>query len=115
MPEEALPPDETLEFARALIGTGRPFSAHEVLEARWKAAPEIERDFWQGLAQLCVALTHGLRGNPVGARRLLDRAAARLLSSRGPDYGVDRAATIAWVRSRLDEVPAGSAKGDARR
>lgn len=112
MPEEALPPGETLEFARALIVTGRPFGAHEVLEARWKAAPEIEREFWQGLAQLCVALTHGLRGNPAGARRLLDRAAARLMSSQGPDYGVDRAAAIAWVRSRLDDIPDGEAGVD---
>ncbi len=61
--EEALPPDETLEAARALVAAGRPFSAHEVLEARWKAGPEGERDLWQGLAQICVALTHAARGN----------------------------------------------------
>ena len=38
--EEPLPPVQTLEVARALVQEGRPFSAHEVLEARWKAGPE---------------------------------------------------------------------------
>ena len=69
VPEEALPPDRTVEVARALVEEGRPFAAHEVLEARWKAGPEEERDLWQGLAQLCVGLTHAARGNAVGAAR----------------------------------------------
>ena len=88
--EEPLPPEETLAAARALVEEGRPFSAHEVLEARWKAGPEQERDLWQGLAQLCVGLTHALRGNPVGARRLLDRGIARLEqygTTAGPPTG----------------------------
>ena len=76
--EEPLPPEETLAAARALVEQGRPFSAHEVLEARWKAGPEQERDLWQGLAQLCVGLTHALRGNPVGRARLLERGIGRL-------------------------------------
>src|SRR6478735_587512 len=37
--EEPLPPEETLTAARGLVAAGRPFSAHEVLEARWKAGP----------------------------------------------------------------------------
>ena len=60
------------------MAQGRPFSAHEVLEARWKAAPEQERDLWQGLAQICVGLTHALRGNDVGAARLVERGGGRL-------------------------------------
>jgi len=76
--EEPLPPQQTLEVARRLLKEGRPFSAHEVLEARWKVAPPDERDLWQGLAQLCVSLTHAERGNVVGARRLLARGIGRL-------------------------------------
>lgn len=76
--EEPLPPEDTLEAARGLVEAGRPFAAHEVLEARWKAGPNEERDLWQGLAQVCVALTHAARGNQVGADRLFDRAAQRL-------------------------------------
>ena len=76
--EEPLPPEETLRAARELVEVGRPFAAHEVLEARWKAGPVQERDLWQGLAQLCVAVTHAARGNQVGPDRLFERAAERL-------------------------------------
>ena len=92
--EEPLPPDEALASARQLVGLGRPFAAHEVLEARWKAGPVEERDLWQGLAQVCVAVTHAARGNQVGADRLFERAAARLDSFAATGrfaYGVDPA------------------------
>lgn len=103
IPERALPPVEALAAARALVQQGRPFAAHEVLEARWKAAPDVERDLWQGLAQICVGLTHEARGNPVGAARLLDRGAGRLeryLSGTGPTYGLDLAAVVTCAHDR---------------
>ncbi|MEU8268793.1 DUF309 domain-containing protein [Sphaerisporangium sp. NPDC049002] len=53
----------------------RPFHAHEVLEARWKTGPAEERELWQGLAQVCVGLTHIQRGNARGAATLLNRGA----------------------------------------
>lgn len=102
--EEPLPPLETLAVARRLIAEGRPFSAHEVLEARWKAAPDDERALWQGLAQLCVGLTHAARGNPTGAARLVERGAGRLrehADSAGPTYGLDLASVVAWVREQV--------------
>ena len=71
-----LPPHESLALADELLATGRPFHAHEVLEASWKTAPPAERDFWQGLAQLAVGLTHARRGNAAGAVTLLRRGAA---------------------------------------
>ena len=52
--EDPLPPWEALDMARKLVRQGRPFAAHEVLEARWKAGSDRERDSWQGLAQVCV-------------------------------------------------------------
>ena len=103
VPEEALPPLQTLEAARELVRAGRPFAAHEVLEARWKAGPDDERDLWQGLAQLCVGLTHAARGNAVGADRLLERAAGRLetyAAGGGPTYGLDLVATLACAREQ---------------
>ncbi len=103
VPEEPLPPAETIDTARALVREGRPFAAHEVLEARWKAGPDHERDLWQGLAQLCVGLTHAARGNAVGADRLLERAAGRLEAygaAGGPTYGLDLAATLACAREQ---------------
>ena len=102
--EEALPPLETLKTARELVAAGRPFSAHEVLEARWKAGPDEERDLWQGLAQICVGLTHAARGNSVGAGRLVERGAARLErydAGEGPTYGLDLTEVVACARERV--------------
>ena len=102
--EEALPPSEALDLARTLVDGGRPFSAHEVLEARWKAGPEEERNLWQGLAQLCVGLTHAARGNSVGAVRLLERGAARLEEYRAGDgatYGLDLKAIVGCAREHV--------------
>ena len=101
--EEPLPPWETVELALKLVREGRPFSAHEVLEARWKAGPREERDLWQGLAQVCVGLTHAARGNTVGAARLLERGAARLDEYQklaGSTYGLDLTAVVACARAR---------------
>lgn len=104
VPEDALPPRETLATARHLLDEGRPFSAHEVLEARWKSAPVGELDLWQGLAQLCVAITHALRGNSVGAHRLLDRGTARVqayAATGGPAYGADLQAWVADAQAAV--------------
>ncbi len=77
MPDDlVLPPRESLALADELLAAGSPFHAHEVLEASWKIAPPGERDFWQGLAQLAVGLTHARRGNAAGAVTLLRRGAA---------------------------------------
>ena len=106
VPEEALPPGETVDVARRLVREGRPFAAHEVLEARWKAGPEEERDLWQGLAQLCVGLTHAARGNAAGAATLVDRGAGRLArydAGGGTTYGLDLPATIACARTHATQ------------
>jgi len=101
--EEALPPLETLKTARELVAAGRPFSAHEVLEARWKGGPVDERDLWQGLAQVCVAMTHAARGNRVGAERLFERAAERLTAFAATGrsaYGLDLESVVERARSQ---------------
>ena len=102
--EEPLPPSETVEVARSLVHEGRPFSAHEVLEARWKAGPSEESDLWQGLAQICVGLTHAARGNAVGADRLVERGAGRLeayAAGAGATYGLDLTAVITCAREQV--------------
>jgi predicted metal-dependent hydrolase len=89
------------------VHEGRPFSAHEVLEARWKAGPSEERDLWQGLAQICVGLTHAARGNRAGADRLVERGAARLEeydAGGGSTYGLDLTAVVACAREHLSRA-----------
>jgi predicted metal-dependent hydrolase len=105
--EQPLPPEATVAEATRLLEEGRPFAAHEVFEARWKEGPDTERDLWQGLAQLCVGITHARRGNRVGAATLVERGAAHVheyAAAGGPTYGLDLAA---WVgRARAELTPA---------
>ena len=109
--EQALPPVETLTEAQRLLDEGRAFSAHEVLEARWKAAPPGERELWQGLAQLCVGVTHLQRGNMVGAARLLRRSAGRLTAST-PSYDVARDELVAWACALADQLEGARVEAD---
>lgn len=93
--EAPLPDEQALDAAQALLDSGRAFSAHEVLEASWKAASPDERDRWQGLAQVCVGVTHLQRGNLVGAVRLLQRGAGRLPDSQLRDEVLAMAGRVA--------------------
>jgi hypothetical protein len=100
-----LPPAEALREAQRLLDGGRPFHAHEVLEAAWKAAGADEREFWRGMAQLAVGLTHARRGNTAGAARLLRRSADRINDyAAAPPHGVPVAALAAWARETADRI-----------
>lgn len=100
-----LSPTEALEEAQRLLDAGRPFHAHEVLEATWKSAPDDEREFWRGMAQLAVGLTHARRGNRIGAARLLTRAADRIepYSTHAP-HAVPVAELAVWARMLADRI-----------
>jgi uncharacterized protein len=100
----ALPPAEALREAQSLLDADRPFRAHEVLEAAWKAAPPGERDLWRGLAQIAVGLTHAQRGNSRGAVALLRRGAERISACPGAPHGVDTAAAAGAARALASQV-----------
>jgi uncharacterized protein len=100
----ALAGPDAARLADRLLRDGRPFHAHEVLEASWKTGPARERDLWQGLAQIAVGLTHAHRGNARGAVTLLTRGTQRVRAyqaqAAGPadrdrPYGIDLAAFLA--------------------
>jgi hypothetical protein len=101
-----LAPDQALGLAQRYLDEGRPFQAHEVLEASWKAAPAGERDLWQGLAQIAVGLTHAQRGNATGAAALLRRGADRVrgyLTARAAPHRID----VAGIVQTADALAAG--------
>jgi uncharacterized protein len=91
--------DDAVALAQRYLDEGRPFHAHEVLEALWKSQPGAERDLWQGLAQIAVGSTHALRGNTVGAATLLRRGAARVAGYSGDPHGVDVDGVVSWAES----------------
>ena len=118
MPQDLrLTPAEAVRLAQELIDDGRPFHAHEVLEAAWKSAPGDERALWKGLAQIAVGLTHARRGNDRGAVALLRRGAAAVAgyaeSLAGPDGArgtgppdLDLAAVTAGATGLADRIAA---------
>lgn len=106
--EPALPPHEALAKAQRLLDVGRPFTAHEVLEAVWKSTTGADRALWRGLAQLAVGLTHRARGNPAGARALLRRAAETLDPVSGEPFGVPVSELRVWaLAAAADDATAG--------
>lgn len=54
------------------------FDCHEVLEDYWKHQSAPEKQLTQGLIQIAVAYYHVLRGNRVGALKLLERGIPRV-------------------------------------
>ena len=93
----------SLEHGVALMREERWFDAHEAFEDEWRAAPEPERDFLQGLVHVTVAWHHASRGNQPGASRQLEKAARRLAPYVPEHRGVD-------VVSVLGQVEAASAR-----
>ncbi|MBW8482905.1 DUF309 domain-containing protein [Actinomadura parmotrematis] len=108
MPDDLdLTPEQGLAEAQRLLDEDRPFHAHEVLEAVWKAAPDSERELWRSLAQVAVGLTHLRRGNERGARALLDRAAGNLAAYEAdPPYGIDVVGVVRAARALRDRPDA---------
>ena len=90
---------DSLERGLELMRAERWFEAHEALEDEWRAAPEPERDFLQGLVHVTVAWYHagerqcagcdaparegGPAARPVRARAPRRRRRRRARSGRG--------------------------------
>ena len=62
----------------ALFNGARYWHAHEAWETLWRAAPEAERDFYQGLIQVAAGLIHLERRNARGAVNKLSEGLDRL-------------------------------------
>jgi predicted metal-dependent hydrolase len=87
--------------ALRLARTGKAFEAHEQLEELWRAAPQPERDLYQGLVHVAVAVYQETRGNDVGRRRQLEKARRRL-GPYGPVYqGLQITHLLDWASASL--------------
>ena len=82
------------------------FAAHELLEPAWMGtADPSERSLHQGLIKLAAAGVHAVRGNPLGLRKNLVGARARLASvtdGSPPDRPADASDWPAAATARLD-------------
>jgi uncharacterized protein len=97
-------PEEALARGIEHFNAGRYFQAHEAWEEGWHPAPEPERDFWQGLTQVAVGLTHRLRGNAHGAATLLRRGARRLSHYGETHMGVPVGEISTFAADAADRV-----------
>jgi uncharacterized protein len=102
--------EDDLERGLDLARAGEYFAAHEALEDAWRAAEPAEKDFFQGLVHVVVAWYQAGRGNEVGCRRQLEKAARRLGPFAPSHRDVDVAALLrqveaAHARGTLDLEP----------
>ena len=97
-------------FKRGLeeIRARRYFEAHEELESAWRAAPDEERDFFQGLVHVAVAWYQAGRGRPVATTSQLEKAARRLGPYAPSRRGVDVTHVLAQVEAARARVAGGS-------
>ena len=87
---DAMTVDEAHAEAIRLFDAGNYFGAHEAWETCWARSKDgREEEFFKGLAQLGAGYTHWMRGNPLGAVRLIERALARIGLMGSPYRGVD--------------------------
>jgi uncharacterized protein len=98
------------DYARGLelIRACAFFEAHEALEDAWRAAPDSERDFFQGLVHVAVAWYQAGRGNRVGCERQLAKAERRLRPFAPSHRGLDVEALLAQVVRAARTVEGGS-------
>lgn len=91
----------------ALFNGVRYWHAHEAWETLWRAAPEDERDFYQGLIQVAAGLLHLQRRNLRGARTKLAEGLARLDRYQPVHQGVLVNELIGKGGRVLDDLNAG--------
>ena len=89
-----------------LIRAGEYFAAHEELELAWRAAPQPERDFFQGLVHVAVAWYQAGRGRRIGTERQLAKAIRRLTPYAPAHRGLDLESLLAQLETALEVAQA---------
>ena len=85
----------------------RYWHAHESWETVWRAAPEEERDFYQGLIQIAAGLLHLQRRNMRGARSKLAEGLEKLDRFKPARHGIFVNELFGEARRILDDLESG--------
>ena len=91
----------------SLFNEVRYWHAHEAWETLWRAAPDEERDFYQGLIQVAAGLLHLQRRNGRGARNKLSEGVAKLKVYEPAHRGIFVNELIGEARRLLDDLESG--------
>ncbi len=106
----AIEPEKAEEIFRrgvALFNGVRYWHAHEAFEELWRAAPDEERDFYQGLIQVAAGLLHLQRRNARGARNKLREGLDRLRAYTPTHRGIFVNELVGKAQRTLDDLEAG--------
>ncbi|HEY9774020.1 MAG TPA: DUF309 domain-containing protein [Planktothrix sp.] len=87
------------------------FQCHETLEDVWRIYSGAEREYIQGVIQLAVGYYHHLRGNQVGALKLLRRAHERILKFQPSCLGFDTKTLASAVLEDIERLTSKSENG----
>jgi hypothetical protein len=104
-PEEA---DRLFREGVALFNGARYWHAHEAWETLWRAAPDEERDFYQGLIQIAAGFLHLARRNRRGARNKLTEGVAKLQPYQPIHHGIGVTELVRKAREVLADLNGGA-------
>lgn len=96
--------DELFRSGVALFNGVRYWHAHEAWETLWRAAPDEDRDFYQGLILVAAGLLHLQRRNARGARNKLSGGIARLTPFEPAYRGIFVNELLGRARQLLEDV-----------
>jgi uncharacterized protein len=99
--------DELFRRGVALFNGVRYWHAHEAWEELWRAAPDEDRDFYQGLIQVAAGLLHLQRRNARGARNKLREGLERLRAYQPTHQGIFVNELVGKGQVILDDLDAG--------
>jgi len=91
----------------ALFNGVRYWHAHEAWETLWRAAPDEDRDFYQGLIQVAAGLLHLQRRNLRGARNKLAEGLEKLRRYEPAHKGIFVNELIGEARRLLHDLDKG--------
>ena len=99
--------DELFHRGVALFNGVRYWHAHEAWETLWRAAPDEERDFYQGLILVAAGLLHLQRRNRRGALNKLSEGVDKLRAFQPSHSGILVNELIGRAEQILGDLKAG--------
>ena len=107
VPLEAGEAERLFREGVALFNGVRYWHAHEAWETVWRAAPDEDRDFYQGLIQVAAGLLHLQRRNLRGARNKIGEGIDKLRAYEPAYHGIFVNELIGQGTRLMDDLNAG--------